>query len=49
MGYGDISPKNPIEVGITIFVMMVSCVIFAFNINIIHDIIVQMNEPEIKY
>jgi len=39
VGYGDLTPKNPSEVWITIVSMIISCVLFAFIINAIQDAI----------
>lgn len=39
IGYGDIVPKNPTEVGFTIFVQFLSCLLFGYSINEIWSII----------
>ena len=33
VGYGDITPKNEIEITCSIFIMMLSCCIFAYSVN----------------
>jgi len=33
VGYGDLTPKNPPEVIVTIVSMIVSCILFAYLIN----------------
>lgn len=39
VGYGDITPQAPNEVLVTIICMLVSCVIFAYCINSIWEIL----------
>lgn len=49
VGYGDITPQAPNEVFITICCMLVSCIIFAYCINSIWEILQELNSKEAKY
>jgi hypothetical protein len=39
IGYGDITPKNPIEVLFAIFTMLISSIMFAYSLNTIGNTI----------
>lgn len=39
IGYGDITPKNPSEVGFTIFIQFLSCLLYGYAINQVWSII----------
>lgn len=51
VGYGDITPKNDYEIGITLITMskifnlklVIAGMVFAFNVASIRDVIVEMN------
>ena len=43
IGYGDIVPRNPGEIGFTIFIQFLSCLLYAYAINIIWSIIEELN------
>lgn len=43
VGYGDIVPKNPIEIITCIFSMLFSSFIFAYSINSIGNILYNIN------
>ncbi|CAD8045331.1 unnamed protein product [Paramecium primaurelia] len=49
VGYGDITPKNDYEIGITLITMIIAGMVFAFNVASIRDVIVEMNSQEIRY
>ncbi|CAD8071649.1 unnamed protein product [Paramecium sonneborni] len=49
VGYGDITPKNDYEIGITLITMIIAGMVFAFNVASIRDVIVQMNSQETRY
>jgi potassium voltage-gated channel Eag-related subfamily H protein 1/potassium voltage-gated channel Eag-related subfamily H protein 5 len=49
VGYGDITPKNTPEVLITVFTMFVSCIVFAYSINTIWEVIREVNESKHSY
>jgi potassium voltage-gated channel Eag-related subfamily H protein 1/potassium voltage-gated channel Eag-related subfamily H protein 5 len=49
VGYGDITPKNTPEVLITTFTMFVSCILFAYSINAIWEVIRELNENRYKF
>ncbi len=49
VGYGDITPKNPAEVSMTIFTMFVSCIVFAYSVNAIWEIIREYEETRYKF
>jgi Ion channel len=40
VGYGDIMPKNPIEYGACICIMVFSCGFFAYSLNTITSILI---------
>jgi hypothetical protein len=48
VGYGDIVPKNQFEVIITIIIMFLSCILFAYSFNLIVEIIQETKERK-KY
>lgn len=43
IGYGDITPKNPTEVGFTVFIQFLSCLLYGYSINSIWSIIQELN------
>ncbi len=43
IGYGDITPKNPTEVGFTVFIQFLSCLLYGFSINSIWSIVQELN------
>ena len=49
VGYGDITPKNSPEVLVTVFTMFVSCILFAYSINAIWEIIRELNENRDRF
>ncbi|CAD8065518.1 unnamed protein product [Paramecium sonneborni] len=49
VGYGDITPKNDYEIGITLITMIIAGMVFAFNVASIRDVIVEMNSQETRY
>lgn len=49
VGYGDITPKNTPEVLITVFTMFISCILFAYSINSIWEVIRELNENRFKF
>merc|ERR1719271_660130 len=48
LGYGDITPQNPNEVGMAMVVMLMGAIVFAYIIGSITTIFDQMNIDEIK-
>jgi potassium voltage-gated channel Eag-related subfamily H protein 1/potassium voltage-gated channel Eag-related subfamily H protein 5 len=49
VGYGDITPKNPPEILMTVFAMFISCIVFAYSVNAIWEIIREYNENHFKF
>ncbi len=49
VGYGDITPENTAEVILTIFTMFVSCLVFAYAVNAIWEIIRDYNANRYKF
>lgn len=49
VGYGDITPKNPPEILMTVFAMFISCIVFAYSVNAIWEIIREYNETRFKF
>ncbi|CAK71542.1 unnamed protein product (macronuclear) [Paramecium tetraurelia] len=49
VGYGDITPKNSYEIGITLITMIIAGMVFAFNVASIREVIVDLNSQEIRY
>ncbi|CAD8186090.1 unnamed protein product [Paramecium octaurelia] len=49
VGYGDISPKNPIEILTCIFSMLLSSFIFAYSINSIGNILYNINLQQSQF
>ena len=49
VGYGDITPKNTFEVLITVTTMFVSCIVFAYSINAIWEIIRELKENRYRF
>ena len=49
VGYGDITPRNTSEVIMTSFSMFVSCILFAYSINSIWEVIRELNENRFKF
>lgn len=48
IGYGDITPKNPSEVGFTIFIQFLSCLLYGYAINQVWSIIQELNAKKVK-
>jgi hypothetical protein len=46
IGYGDVTPKNIYEIGYTICVQFLSCLLYAYSINEIWEIIQQLNSKK---
>ncbi len=46
IGYGDVTPKNIYEIGYTILVQFLSCLLYAYSINEIWQIIRQLNSKK---
>lgn len=38
VGYGDITPVTVLEKGITIFITLINCAVFAYAVNVIGSI-----------
>lgn len=49
VGYGDITPKNPPEVLYTIVNMIAMCVMFAYFINSVWEILGDLNMKSTRY
>ncbi len=49
VGYGDITPLNPVEIIFAMTAMFLSCIIFAYSVNSIWDIINEYRERDVKY
>ena len=48
VGYGDITPKNSLEMIISAFIMLFGCGIFGYSFNLIGKIMNDMNEQSEK-
>lgn len=48
IGYGDITPQNSYEVGFTILMQFLSCLLYGYAINEIWSIILELNSKKIK-
>lgn len=46
VGYGDILPKNPLEVLVNIFTMLISCGVYAYTLNKVGAIFEKFSESE---
>jgi hypothetical protein len=46
IGYGDITPKNSYEVGYTICMQFLSCLLYGYAINEIWSIIQELNSKK---
>lgn len=46
VGYGDITPQNPLEVSISIITIMLSCGVYAYTLNAIGTIFLEHNRSE---
>lgn len=44
VGYGDVTPANPIEMVIAIIVMIISSVVFGYSLNSIGIILKNIND-----
>ena len=49
MGYGEMKTENPYENLITIFGIISSLLIFAYNLNSIYNVLAEYKEISIKY
>lgn len=49
VGYGDVTPKNIDEVWVATISMFISCIVFAFSINAIWEVINQSKESKTKF
>lgn len=49
VGYGDISPKNPPEVIVSVATMVVSYILFAYMFNAIWEVISTLHETNFNY
>ena len=49
VGYGDISPQNTPELLVTVVTMFVSCIMFAYSINFIWEVIREANEHSYNF
>ncbi len=48
IGYGDITPKNPTEVGFTVLIQFLSCLLYGFSINSIWSIVQELNAKKTR-
>lgn len=48
VGYGDICPQNHIEKGFSIIIIVISCGFFAYALNSVGQILIEMNRNENK-
>jgi len=48
VGYGDIVPQNPREIGFTLITVILGCIVFGYNLNKIASIFQEMNEGRKK-
>ncbi len=48
IGYGDITPQNSYEVGYTIIMQFLSCLLYGYAINEIWSIILELNSKKFK-
>lgn len=48
IGYGDITPHNPFEITYTICIQFCSCLVFAYSLNEIWNIIQELNSKKKK-
>lgn len=46
IGYGDIVPKNSVEMIVSIFTMIIACVIFGYTINSIGSIFMELKKED---
>ena len=46
IGYGDITASTPLEILILIFLMLISCGIFGYNLNSMNRIFLERNKME---
>ncbi|CAK63765.1 unnamed protein product (macronuclear) [Paramecium tetraurelia] len=49
VGYGDVTPKNAYEVLVTVVTQFISCIVFAYSVNAIWEMINQQNENKQKF
>ncbi|CAD8204999.1 unnamed protein product [Paramecium pentaurelia] len=49
VGYGDVTPKNAWEVVVTVVTQFISCIVFAYSVNAIWEMINQQNENKQKF
>lgn len=48
IGYGDITPQNSYEIGFTVLMQFLSCLLYGYAINEIWSIIQELNSKKIK-
>jgi len=48
IGFGDIVPKNIVEMVVCIFTMIIACVIFGYTINSIGSIFVDLQKEDVE-
>ena len=48
IGFGDIVPKNIVEMIVCIFTMIIACVIFGYTINSIGSIFVDLQKEDVE-
>ncbi|CAK91106.1 unnamed protein product (macronuclear) [Paramecium tetraurelia] len=49
VGYGDVTPKNAWEVVVTVVTQFISCIVFAYSVNAIWEMINLQNENKQKF
>lgn len=49
VGYGDIVPKNPLEMVFAIIIIFYTCGTFAYSINVISGIFSEFNKTNEEY
>ncbi|CAD8120265.1 unnamed protein product [Paramecium sonneborni] len=49
VGYGDVTPKNAWEVLVTVVTQFISCIVFAYSVNAIWEMINQQNENKQRF
>ncbi|CAD8122719.1 unnamed protein product [Paramecium sonneborni] len=49
VGYGDVTPMNFWEVFVTVITQLISCIVFAYSVNAIWEMIYSQNESKQKF
>lgn len=49
VGFGDITPRNPIEVVFCIFIIIVGCALYGYNLNSIGIILQKINKEQTEF